>query len=122
MECDSAKQLQVSESYKSNSALKKVTKQVHQSKFAMKNLEDIKQKLREGKNPMEIGHDSINLGNGFYYIRKKYTRTVIKIDSVTGNSDIVACGFRSDRQNMKKLADVVNSQYDTKIEIDRNSY
>jgi hypothetical protein len=37
-ECESAEQLQVDESYKSNSDLKKVTKNAHKNKRAVKNL------------------------------------------------------------------------------------
>ena len=70
-ECESAEQLQVDESYKSNSDLKKVTKNAHKSKRAVKNVEDVKQKLSEGVNPMEIGYKPTNLGNGFYYIRNQ---------------------------------------------------
>ena len=37
-ECESAEQLQVDESYKSNSDLRKVTKNAHKNKRAVKNL------------------------------------------------------------------------------------
>jgi hypothetical protein len=50
-ECEATEQLQVEESYKSNSDLKKATKNAHKSKRAVKNLEDVKQKLSEGAEP-----------------------------------------------------------------------
>jgi mRNA-degrading endonuclease RelE of RelBE toxin-antitoxin system len=121
-ECESAEQLQVDESYKSNSDLKKITKNAHKSKRAVKNLEDVKQKLSEGVNPMEIGYKPTNLGNGFYYIRKPAARIIVKVDPTTGNSDIVAFGLRSNDKNMETLATVVNSQCDTKIKINPKAY
>lgn len=121
-ECESAEQLQVDESYKSNSDLKKITKNAHKSKRAVKNLEDVKQKLSEGVNPMEIGYKPTNLGNGFYYIRKPAARIIVKVDPTTGNSDIVAFGLRSNDNNMERLATVVNSQCDTKIKINPKAY
>jgi len=87
-ECESAEQLQVDESYKSNSDLKKITKNARKSKRAVKNLEDVKQKLSEGINPMEIGYKPTNLGNGFYYIRKPNARIIVKVDPTTGNSTL----------------------------------
>lgn len=105
----------VSESYKSNSALKKVTKNAHKSKRAVKNLEDVKQKLSEGADPMKIGYKPTNLGNGFYYLRKPDARIIVKLDPTTGNSDIVAFGLRSNTDNMGTIATVVNSECDTKI-------
>ena len=121
-DCESGEQLQVDESYKSNSDLKKVTKNAHKSKRAVKNLEDVEQKLSEGKNPMKIGYKPTNLGNGFYYIRKPNARIVVKIDPTTGNSDIVAFAIRSNDKNMETLATVVNSQCDTKIKINPKAY
>ena len=121
-ECESAEQLQVNESYKSNSDLKKITKNAHKSKRAVKNLEDVKQKLSEGVNPMEIGYKPTNLGNGFYYIRKPDARIIVKVDATTGNSDIVGFGLRSNDKNMETLATVVNSQCDTKIKINPKAY
>ena len=121
-ECESAEQLQVNESYKSNSDLKKITKNAHKSKRAVKNLEDVKQKLSEGVNPMEIGYKPTNLGNGFYYIRKPDARMIVKVDPTTRNSDIVAFGLRSNYKNMETLATVVNSQCDTKIKINPKAY
>ena len=94
-ECEATEQLQVEESYKSNSDLKKVTKNAHKSKRAVKNLEDVKQKLSEGADPMKIGHKPTNLGNDFYYIRKSDARIIVKLDQTTGNSDIVAVALRS---------------------------
>ena len=88
----------------------------------MKNLEDVKQKLSEGENPMKIGYKPTNLGNGFYYIRKSDARIVVKIDSKTGNSDIVAFAIRSIDKDMKTMATVVNSQCDTKIKINPKAY
>ena len=121
-ECASAKQFQVNESYKSNSDLKKVTKNAEKNKRAMKNLEEVREKLSEGEDPMKIGYKPTNLGNGFYYIRKPDARIVVKLDRTTGNSDIVAFGLRSNEKNMEKLAIVVNSQCDTKIEINPKAY
>lgn len=121
-ECASAKQFQVNESYKSNSDLKKVTKNAEENKRAMKNLEEVREKLSEGEDPMKIGYKPTNLGNGFYYIRKPHARIVIKLDPTTGNSDIVAFGLRSNEKNMEKFAIVVNSQCDTKIKINPKAY
>jgi mRNA-degrading endonuclease RelE of RelBE toxin-antitoxin system len=121
-ECESVEQLQVNESYKSNSDLKKITKNAHKSKRAVKNLEDVKQKLSEGENPMKIGYKPTNLGNGFYYIRKPNARIIVEIDPTTGNSNIVAFGLRSNEKDMEKLAAVVNSQCDTKIKINPKAY
>ena len=81
-ECEFSKQLQVDESYKSNSDLKKVTKNAYESKQAVKNLEDVKKKLSEGVNPVNIGYKSTNLGNDFYYIRKSDSRIVVKVDPI----------------------------------------
>ena len=121
-ECESAEHLQVDESYKSNLDLKKITKNAYKSKRAVKNLEDVKQKLSEGVNPMEIGYKPTNLGNGFYYIRKPAARIIVKVDPTTGNSDIVGFGLRSKEKNMETLATVVNSQCDTKIKINPKTY
>ena len=82
---ESVEQLQVDESYKSNSDLKKITKNAHKSKLAVQNLENVKQRLSGGENPMKIGHKPTNLGNGFYYIRKSHARIIVKVDSTTGN-------------------------------------
>ena len=112
----------VDESYKSNSDLKKVTKNAHKNKRAVKNLEEVQEKLSEGENPMKIGYKPTNLGNGFYYIRKPAARIVVKLDRTTGNSDIVAFGLRSNEKDMEKLAIVVNSQCDTKIKINPKAY
>ena len=119
---EATEQLQVEESYKSNSDLKKVTKNAHKSKRSVKNLEDVKQKLSEGVNPMEIGYKPTNLGNGFYYIRKPAARIIVKVDPTTGNSDIVAFALRSNTKNMETFATVVNSQCDTKIKINPKAY
>lgn len=121
-ECASAKQFQVNESYKSNSDLKKVTKNTEKNKRAMKNLEEVREKLSEGEDPMKIGYKPTNLGNGFYYIRKPNARMVVKLDRTTGNSDIVAFGLRSNEKNMEKFAIVVNSQCDTKLKINPKAY
>lgn len=88
----------------------------------MKNLEDVKQELSEGENPMKIGYKPTNLGNGFYYIRKRNARIIVKLDPTTGNSDVVAFGLRSNEKNMETLATVVNSQCDTKIKINPKAY
>ena len=121
-ECKSTEQLQVDESYKSNSDLKKVTKNAYKNKWAVKNIEEVQEKLVEGENPMKIGYKPTNLGNGFYYIRKPSARIVVKLDRTTGNSDIVAFGLRSNEKDMEKLAIVVNSQCDTKIKINPKAY
>ena len=121
-ECKSAEQLQVGESYKSNSDLKKVTKNAHKNKRAVKNLEEVQEKLSEGEDPMKIGYKPTNLGNGFYYIRKPDARMVVKLDRTTGNSDIVGFALRSNEKDMEKLAIVVNSQCDTKIKINPKAY
>lgn len=121
-ECEYHEQLQVDESYKSNSNLKKVTKNANKSKEAVKNLKDVKQKLSEGVNPMEIGYKPTNLGNDFYYIRKPAARIVVKVDPTTRNSDIVAFALRSNGKNMKTLATVVNAQCETKIKIEPKAY
>ena len=88
----------------------------------MKNLEEVRENLSEGEDPMKIGYKPTNLGNGFYYIRKPHARIVIKLDRTTGNSDIVAFGLRSNEKNMEKFAIVVNSQCDTKLEINPKAY
>lgn len=88
----------------------------------MKNLEEVQKKLIEGENPMKIGYKLINLKNGFYYIRKLAVRIVVKLDWTTGNLDIVAFGLRSNKKDMKKLAIVVSSQYNTKIKINPKAY
>lgn len=121
-ECKSAQQLQVDESYKSNSDLKKVTKNASKNNRAVKNLEEVQEKLIEGENPMKLGYKPTNLGNGFYYIRKPTARIVVKLDRTTGKSDIVAFALRSNEKDMEKLAIVVNSQYDTKIKINPKAY
>lgn len=114
--------LQVDESYKSNSDLKKVTQNAYQNKKAMKNLEDVKEKLGQGENPMKIGYHTTSLGNGFYYTRKPDSRIIVKIDPITGNLDIVGFGLRSNEKNMKTLVTIVNSQFDTKIKINPKAY
>ena len=121
-ECESTEQLQVDESYKSNSDLKKVTKNAHKNKQAVKNLEEVQKKLSEGENPMKIGYKPTNLGNGFYYIRKPAARIVVKLDQTTGNSDIVGFALRSNEKDMEKLAIVINSECDTKIKINPKAY
>lgn len=121
-QCEATEQFQVEESYKSNSDLKKVTKNAHKSKRAVKNLEDVKQKLSEGENPMKIGYEPTNLGNGFYYIRKPYARIVVKLNRTTGNSDIVAVAPRSNTKTMAKFAKTVNSEFDTKRKINPKAY
>ena len=47
---------------------------------------------------------------------------VVKLDRTTGNSDIVAFSLRSNEKNMEKFAIVVNSQCDTKLEINPKAY
>ena len=121
-ECKATEELQVDESYRSNSDLKKITKNAHKNKRAVKNLEEVQEKLSEGENPMKIGYKPTNLGNGFYYIRKPAARIVVKLDSTNGNSDIVAFGLRSNEKDMEKLAMVINSQCDTKIKINPKAY
>ena len=120
-ECEAAEQLQIEESYKSNSALKKPTANAHKNEGAVKKLKNVKQKLSEGVNPMQIGYHPTNLGNNFYYIRKAPARIVVKIDPTTGNADIVAFALRTNEDNMKTLATVVNS-FDTKIKLNPKSY
>ena len=66
----------------------------------MKNLEDVKKKLSEGENPMKIGYKPTNLGNNFYQTRKPDARIIVKVDSTTGNSDIVGFGLRSNEKDM----------------------
>ena len=105
-----------------SSDLKKVTKNAHKSKDAVKDLEDVKQKLSEGTDPMKIGPKSTNLGNDFYYIRKSDARIIVKLDRTTGNLDIVAFALRSNIKNMRTFATVVNSQCDTKIKINPKAY
>jgi len=88
----------------------------------VKDLEDVKQKLSEGADPMKIGRKPTNLGNNFYYIRKSDARIIVKLDQTTGNSDIVAFALRSNTKNMETFATVVNSQCDTKIKINPKTY
>jgi mRNA-degrading endonuclease RelE of RelBE toxin-antitoxin system len=121
-ECDVEEQLQFDESYKSNLDLKKVTKNTHKSKKAVKNLEDVKQKFSMGENPMKVDYSSTNLNNGFYYVRKPDARIVVKVDLTTGNVDIIAFGLRLNEKNMKKLVTIVNSQYNTKIKMNPKAY
>ena len=42
-------------------------------------------------------------------------RIVVKLDPITGNSDIVGFAQRSNVNGVETLAIVLNSQYDTKI-------
>ena len=114
--------IQIDESYKSNSDLKKVSETACNCKRAMKNLEEVKTNLRERVPPMQIGNDPTDLGNGYYYIRKPSARMVIKINPVTGDSDVVAFSIRSNPKHMKKLANVINSQHNTKQKINPNTY
>ena len=64
---------------------------------------------------MQLGYSPTDLGNGLYYRRKPNARIIVKVDSTTGNLDIVAVSLRSNEKDMQKLAKVVNSQYDTNI-------
>ena len=121
-QCEATEQFQVEESYKSNPDLKKVTKNTHKSKRAVKNLEAVKQKLSEGADPMTVGYKPTNLGNDFYYIRKSNSRIIVKLDRTTGNSDVVAFALRSNPNNMETFATVVNTQFDTKIKINPKVY
>ena len=115
-------ELEIHESFKLNSALKKVSRNAQKSQRAMKDFEEVKNKLREGNPPMQIGRDTTNLGNNYYYIRKSEARIVVKLDPETGNSDIVAFAMRSNLKNMQTMATVVNTMFDTKIKINSNSY
>ena len=121
-QCETTEQFQVDESYKSNSALKKVTAKVRKNDDVLKDVKNVKKALAEGADPMKIGRKPTDLGNGFYYIRKPDARIVVKLDRTTGNSDIVAVAIRSNDKSMKTLATVVNSQCDTKIKINPNAY
>lgn len=49
------------------------------------------------------------------YDIKPNAHIVVKVDAITGNSDIVAFAQRSNEKAMETLTIIVNSQYDTKI-------
>ena len=121
-ECEAREQFQVDESYKSNSALKKITEKAQQNVGVMNDVENVKQMLTEGTDPMKIGYKTTKLGNDFYYIRKSVARIVVKLDRTTGNSDIVAVAPRSNNKTMKKFAKTVNSEFDTKRKINSKAY
>ena len=69
-QCEAREQFQVDESYKSNSALKKITEKAQQNVGVMNDVENVKKMLTEGTDPMKIGYKPTKLGNDFYYIRK----------------------------------------------------
>jgi len=112
----------VEESYKSNTRLKKITQNFQKNEDAKEILMNIKKKLGDGVKPMQINKRSSDLGNGFYYIRKSTIRIIVKVDSKTGNSDILGVALRSRQKNMRTLGKVINSQYDLKHKINTNSY
>ena len=113
---------QVDESYKSNSALKKITEKAQQNVGVINDVENVKKTLTESTDPMKIGYKPTKLGNDFYYIRKSDARIVVKLDRTTGNSDIVAVAPRSNTKIMSKFAKIVNSEFDTKRKINPKAY
>ena len=121
-QCEAKEEFQVVESYKSNSALKKITERAQKNVGVINDVFNVKKALSEGVEPMKLGYKPTNLGNDFYYIRKSDARMVVKLDRITGNSDIVAVAPRSNRKNMSKFAKIVNSEFDTKIKINPKVY
>ena len=88
----------------------------------MNDVKSVKKALTEGREPMKIGYNPTNLGNDFYYIRKSTARIIVKFDTTTRNSDMVAVAPRSDEETMGKFTKIMNSNFDRKIDINPNSY
>lgn len=118
-QCEATKH--VDESYKSNSVLKQITQKTKKNPAAMNDFKHVKEALGEGIDPMQIGYKPTNLGNNFFYIRKPKARVVVKVDPITGNSDIVAIGVRATNKRMGQFAKIVNENFDTKIDINPNA-
>lgn len=114
--------VELSESYESNKALKKVTANAQKSESTMRALEDVKDKIAEGIDPMQIGHKTTKSGNGYYYVRKHDARVILQVDPKTGAIDIAGVATRSNVRDMKKLANVANSDFNTLLDIDKKAY
>ena len=113
---------EVKESYKDFTSLDKLRNKLERNPKAVKNLEKIKTMLSEGADPSTIGYRPTSLGNNFYYIRKGKIRIVMQYDPKTKTSDIAAVALRSDANDMRKFANAVNDNLDTKIDINTKAY
>nr|WAK84818.1 hypothetical protein [Amicula sp. isolate GU52X-4 cfCalB7] len=125
------KEYKVEESYLKNPALKKINESLIGKKGtgqggnpkARRDTASVKRKLQDGVHPNDAGdRKTSNLGNGYYYIRKDDVRIIVKYDSKTGNSDIIGVGIRPERKDMRKLARIINRDFDIKNKIDPSRY
>lgn len=92
------------------SGIKQATRHALKNARVMKELYDVKKNLSDNVDPMEIGRQTEDLGNGFFYIRKSNSRIVVKIDPVSKEKDIVAVANRDNAGDMESFAKFVNKQ------------
>jgi len=107
-------QPEVNESFKSNSSLKKVTKRALGNQDVKREHERIRKRIDEGVDPMDIGRDSTDLGDGLTYVRGRHGRYLVKNDN--GVKDVVGIAYRGSRNDMKTLAKEMNKSYNVTIE------
>jgi hypothetical protein len=71
--------------------------------------ERIRKRIGEGVDPMDIGRDSTDLGDGLTYVRGRHGRYLVKNDN--GVKDVVGIAYRGSRNDMKTLAKEINKSY-----------
>ena len=107
-------QSEVNESFKSNSSLKKVTKQALKNQDVKREYKRILKRIDEGVDPMDIGRSSTDLGDGLPYVRGRHGNYIIKNEN--GIKDVAGITYRRSRNDMKTLAKEINKSYNVNIE------
>lgn len=97
-----------------NSSLRRTARRALQNQALKREYSRIKQRVMDGVDPIKVGKDSTNLGNGFTYIRAQHGRYVIKDNN--GVKDFVGISYRGSKRDMQAFAKILNGMYDIKIE------
>lgn len=104
---------EVTESFKSNTSLKKVTKRAFANQKVKNEYIRILKRINEGVEPINIGSKSSDLGNGITYVRGEHGRYIIKNDN--GVKDVVGIAYRGSKKDMQTLAKETNKSYNVDI-------
>ena len=107
----------VTESFKGNKSLKKVSKRALANQDLAREYKRIDKRMSEGVKSIDIGKDLIDLGNGLRYVRGNHGCYIVK-NNEAGEKDVVGIRYRTTPKNIKTLAEVINDLYNVNINPD----
>ena len=73
----------------------------------------LKERLKEGVDPMDVGSTSAQVGNGKVLIKGREGRYLVEVSDNQVN--ILGVGARGNKKNLLNFRDLMNGKYKTKI-------